>query len=131
MTRGAWQRLLVVVGGASLVAGIAHADAALDYMLHCRGCHGPRGEGAPPDVPDLRIEIGRLVARPGGREFVLRVPGVVQSELSDERTARLLNWMVEAFGGATATRGLAPFTTEEVARHRLQPLVDVDGARPE
>lgn len=119
-----------VLLGVTLLGPPARADPAADYMLHCRGCHGPEGAGVPPDVPDLRGELGRLVQRPGGREFVLRVPGVVQSELNDARTAALLNWLVATFGGTRPGPDFPPFTEAEVARHRRHPLVDVDAVRP-
>lgn len=113
-----------------IAATSAAATPALDYMLHCRGCHGPDGAGVPPDVPDLRGEISRLLQRPGGREFVLRVPGVAQSELDDARTAGLLNWLVEAFGEPDSAASIPPFTADEVGRWRRQPLVDIENARP-
>lgn len=123
-------RAALVAGALVAAAAPLRADPPGDYMLHCRGCHGPDGRGAPPDVPDLRGELARLVLRPGGREFVLRVPGVTQTELDPARTAALLNWMVEAFGPLPADAAFAPFTAAEVARFRSRPLVDVAGARP-
>ncbi len=122
--------LAITVALVACIATTAAATPALDYMLHCRGCHGPEGAGVPPDVPDLRGKISRLVQRPGGREFVLRVPGVAQSELDDERTARLLNWLVEAFGEPKAAASIPSFTAAEVGRWRRQPLVDIENARP-
>lgn len=126
------RRLRAALVAGAIVAGAAplQADPAGDYMLHCRGCHGADGRGAPPDVPDLRGELAQLVLRPGGREFVMRVPGVTQTELDPGRTAALLNWMVVAFGPLPADSGFVPFTAAEVARFRSQPLVDVAGARP-
>jgi hypothetical protein len=122
--------LASVLLGTVLLGTPVRADPAADYMLHCRGCHGPDGAGVPPDVPDLRGELGRLVQRPGGREFVLRVPGVAQSELNDARTAALLNWLVAVFGEIQPGPDFLPFTAAEVTRHRRNPLVDVDAARP-
>ena len=41
---------------------------------------------------------------PGGREYLMRVPGTSQSELDDAQTAALLNWMVREFSPAERGR---------------------------
>ena len=56
-------------------------------MLHCQGCHGPDGSGAPGAVPDFHNQVGKFLLVPGGREYLIRVPGVSQSELNDARVA--------------------------------------------
>ena len=112
-----------------LLAGPAHADEAFDYVMHCRGCHGPEGQGAPGGAPDLRDSIGRFLLVPGGREYLIRVPGTAQSELDDAHTAALLNWMVRQFGPAVVAADFAPFTTAEVSAHRRPPLSEVRATR--
>lgn len=107
----------------------ALADPAIDYMLHCRGCHGPNGEGAPPDVPDLRGTVATFLGLAGGREYLIRVPGSAQAELSDARTAALLTWMVRAYDPANIPPDFEPFTAGEVAHHRRTPLADAAAAR--
>jgi mono/diheme cytochrome c family protein len=96
-----------------------------DYLLHCSACHGPEGTGTPGVTPSL-AETGELARRPGGREYLVRVPGVAQAPLSDARLARLLNWTVERYGGRPAE---PPFTAEEVAHLRQRPLRDPAAAR--
>jgi mono/diheme cytochrome c family protein len=108
---------------------VSAADARTDYILHCRGCHGPEGAGAPGAVPDFRDEVGRFLAVPGGREYLIRVPGTAQSELSDARVARLLNWLVREFSPRRVPRPFEPYTAAEVARHRRPPLTDVAATR--
>ncbi|MGH6696979.1 c-type cytochrome [Sphingopyxis sp.] len=104
-------------------AGPALAEPRTDYMLHCQGCHLPDGGETPGKVPPLAGHIDRFLSRPGGREFIMRVPGVAQSGLPDARIAALLNWIVQEFG--SARRLSAPlFTAAEVARYRQQPLTD-------
>jgi hypothetical protein len=105
------------------------ADEAYDYVMHCRGCHGPDGQGAPGGAPDLRNSVGRFLTVPGGREYLIRVPGTSQSELDDAQTAALLNWMVRQFGPASAAAELVPFTAAEVTAHRRPMLLDVAATR--
>ena len=66
-------------------------------MLHCRGCHGPDGAGAPGAAPSFRGQVAKFLCVPGGREYLVRVPGTAQSELDDARTAALLNWLLREF----------------------------------
>ena len=42
--------------------------------------------------------MGTFLTVPGGREYLVRVPGSAQSPLSDAELARVLNWMIRAFG---------------------------------
>jgi hypothetical protein len=68
-------------------AGARGADPRVDYMLQCQGCHLADGSGAPGAVPDLRGSLGRFLGVPGGREYLVRVPGAAQSSppTSDSR----------------------------------------------
>jgi hypothetical protein len=121
-----WRWLAAVLWMVAAVgASPCRADPRNDYILHCRGCHGPNGEGAPGGVPDFRGQVGRFLSVPGGREYLIRVPGTSQSELSDERVARLLNWLVREFSAAEVPADFEAFTGDEVARHRRPPLTDV------
>jgi len=105
------------------------ADPATDYLLHCRGCHGPAGGGTPPDVPDLRGAIGQFTSTPAGREYLIRVPGVSQAELSDARIATLLTWLVQYYDAANIPAGFEPFSAAEVRKHRRPPLSDPAATR--
>ena len=122
----------LVYPGATLLSLVAPSFAeapAVDYMLHCRGCHLADGSGAPGRVPDFRNQVGRYLQVAGGREYLIRVPGSAQSPLDDEALAAVLNWIVEAFGPPEVAGHFEPFDAEEVARHRSAPLVDVEKAR--
>ena len=99
------------------------------YMLQCRGCHLPDGAGTPGVVPPLAGQVGRFLTVPGGREFLVRVPGSAQSPLSDAELAEVLNWIVRRFGPDEVARSFAPYTAEEVAHVRRPPLTDVDSVR--
>lgn len=108
-----------------VAAGAAHAETPrVDYMLQCQGCHGAEGRGAPGTVPSLE-GVGRFLGVPGGREYLVRVPGSSQSSLDDAELAEVLNWMVREFD----SRDFVPFTAEEVARVRRPPLDDVEAVR--
>jgi hypothetical protein len=121
----------VVLGATQLsLAAPAFAEApAVDYMLHCRGCHLADGSGAPGRVPDFRNQVGRFLQVAGGREYLIRVPGSAQSPLDDAALAAVLNWIVEAFGPAEVANRFDRFGAEEVARHRGSPLVEVEERR--
>jgi len=122
----------VLLGGlvvALSVVGSARADPPTDYLLNCRGCHAPDGGGLVGAAPSFRGEVGKFLWVPGGREYLIRVPGTAQSELSDARVAALLNWIVREFSPAQVPADFVPFTAEEVARHRRPPLSEVDGVR--
>jgi len=91
-----------------------------DYVLNCSACHGADGAGVPGRVPSL-FETGELALRPGGRDYLMRVPGAAQAPVSDARLARLLGWVVERFGGVAVEPA---FTAEEVGAARRVPLRD-------
>jgi len=101
----------------------------LDYMLHCQGCHRADGGSTPGAVPALDDFVARFLKVPGGREFLVKVPGSAQSALDDAALAKLLNWIVNRFGPSADADGAAPYTADEVARIRRPPLIDVAGVR--
>ena len=51
--------------------------ARVDYMLNCQGCHLPDGDGAG-DVPRMKNFVGNFLKVPGGRAFLVQVPGFRQ-----------------------------------------------------
>lgn len=97
---------------------------AQDYTLECRGCHGAQGAGTPGKVPSL-AQTARFLGSARGRAYLVRVPGVAGSQLSDARIAALLNWVLrELASDPPAREGFAAFTESEVARSRARPLLD-------
>jgi len=117
--------------GLALPTAARAAEPRILYMLECQGCHLPDGRGVPGGVPDLRGRLGRFVTVPGGREYLVRVPGSAQSSLDDAELAAVLDWMIREFGPPEVAARLVPFSAEEVARHRRRPLTDVGAARRE
>ena len=117
--------IAALLGAPPIAAAESLAPTALhDYVLSCAGCHKLDGTGSA-RVPSLHA-TGQLLARAGGRDYLLRVPGAAQAPLSDARLADLLNWVLAHFGGATP---VPPFTAEEVATARTTPLRDPQHAR--
>ena len=113
-------------------SGWATEPAEADYMLNCQGCHLPNGSGFPArQVPDLRNQMGRFLSVPGGREFLVQVPGSAQTALNDADLARLLNWMLLRFSAAQLPANFQPYTAAEVGALRKQPLARVSEVRSE
>ena len=102
----------------------AHADPKVDYLLHCSGCHMPDGTGLSNVVPTLHDVIGRMVAEPEGRDYIVRVPGASQAPINDEKLAEVLNWMLTEFSSKTLPENFKPLTVKEVKRARRQQLPD-------
>ncbi|GIX17085.1 MAG: hypothetical protein KatS3mg119_1271 [Rhodothalassiaceae bacterium] len=136
--RKAWRRAVnlrsfaaVMVAGLGLAAGAGRADPALDYVLNCQGCHLPDGRGAPGRVPPLKDHVARFLALPEGRAFLIQVPGVARSALSDERIAALMNWLVARFDPEHLPADFRPYTAGEVAALRANPRAQVSARRAE
>ncbi len=126
--------LVLVLGGASPLASTASAEeealaaapARELYRLHCSGCHGADGRGVPGTTPDLHA-LGAVVAAPGGREYLVRVPGVAQAPVENRALAGLLGWVLREFSGTAVE---PPYTGDEVGALRQRPLRDPLAARP-
>ncbi|MBI2970294.1 MAG: cytochrome c [Gammaproteobacteria bacterium] len=128
-------RIIVAYVCASAALLNASADAVHDararqnYMLNCQGCHLPDGSGSPGSVPNLRVSLDDLLRAPGGRDFLIRVPGAANSALDDEQLAEVMNWMLLNFTRDPPAGGLTPYSAEEVGRLRKDVLVDVNTVR--
>ncbi len=107
-----------------LCPALAAADQLAVYMLHCGGCHLADGRGNPPEVPSLRDDLGRIVQVEGGRDYLIRVPGVAQAPVSNQALADSLNWVLSQFNGATLNPEFRQLSAEEVAAARSHILAD-------
>lgn len=129
------QTLRTVLVGISLFLWCLSAQAEgmstprLNYILHCQGCHLVDGAGTPEKVPALKNEVGRFLHVPGGREFLIQVPGSSQSALTDAEIAAVLNWILETFSNGQLPADFAPYTTAEISRYRQPPLANVSAVR--
>jgi hypothetical protein len=101
----------------------------VNYQLRCMGCHLADGSGQTGRVPSIRRSLVLFSASPEGRDYVVRVPGVAQSPLSDADTASLLNWMAKNLSDLQAPRGFADYSAAEVHALRGRPLVQVSAIR--
>lgn len=99
------------------------------YVLHCAGCHGQDGSGSPSArVPDMR-QVGRFLRVPGGREFLIQVPGVMGSGLDDAQVAQVSNWVLATLAKDSVPAQHRPYDAAEIGRLRRQALVDVGAVR--
>lgn len=102
--------------------------AQLDYQLHCQGCHTADGSGTM-GVPALKAQAGEFLRVPGGREYLVQVPGAALSALNDARLAAVLNWLLLRFSAASLAASFQPYEAAEVGRLRREPLAQVAPAR--
>ena len=99
------------------------------FVVHCAGCHGLDGSGsASANVPDMR-RLGNFLRLDGGREFIVKVPGVMGSGLSDQQVADVTNWLLATLAKDSVPEGHRAYDAAEVQRARAVPLVDVAAAR--
>jgi hypothetical protein len=121
--------LLVPAAAGALERLESTTNVAQNYVLFCGGCHGQGGTGVPHKVPALAGKIGRFLRVPGGREFLVRVPGVANSQLSPEATAAVMNLCLEKFTTPAERSGVAPYTADEVRAARREPMISVERMR--
>jgi hypothetical protein len=113
-----------------LSGGSARAyEPRVNYQLQCMGCHRADASGEEGRVPSMRKTLVQFSMLPAGREYLLRVPGVAQSPLSDLETAALLNWLARNLSDVPPPADFVDFTAAEVGRLRHQPLAAVQATR--
>ena len=99
------------------------------YLLKCSGCHRADGQGAADaGVPRFPGFIADLARDPGGRTYMLHVPGVASSGLSDADLTGVLNYLLDRWSGAPAGN-VKRFTPQEVATLRAVAVNDIVGYR--
>jgi mono/diheme cytochrome c family protein len=121
---------------AVLIATLSIASAALAggspaelYTLNCWGCHKPRAEGIPGTVPRLADSMANFLRVPGGREYLVEVPGVAASALSNAEIAEVLNWLLITFNKAEMPAEFKPYTAAEIAKYRPHQLIRITETR--
>ena len=98
------------------------AQARVDYMLKCQGCHRIDGGGDDASNPPIRDMVARFLTVPGGRAFIGRVPGVATTDLDDARLANLVNWTLYTFDPQHVPADFRPYTAAELGALRQNPL---------
>jgi mono/diheme cytochrome c family protein len=117
------------------LSSVALAQAAwgyqpkVNFQVHCMGCHLADGSGQPGRVPSIRRSLVLFSSSSAGREYVIRVPGVAQSPLSDEDTATLLNWMARNLSDLAVPADFADYSPAEIQRSRHHPLAKLKTRR--
>ena len=103
--------------------------AKYHYQMFCQGCHTPDGAGANA-IPPLKDFMGYFLRSQRGREFLVLVPGSALSTLDDAELAEVLNWSIDNFAGVSLpAAGYIPYTSQEVAVLRTQPLQEIENHR--
>ena len=123
--------LALALAAAAAVADPASVNAErarINYMLNCQGCHLPDGGGVG-DIPQMKNFVGNFLKVPGGRAFVVQVPGSANAALDDAALAELLNWMLLEISAAQLPDDFQPYTAAEVGQYRASPLSDVNAVR--
>ena len=76
-------------------AGVTNVQLAWqNWTLNCQGCHRLDGSGSDGTAPSLAGTVAKFLWVPGGREYLIRVPGVATSPLSDADLAEVMNCML-------------------------------------
>lgn len=117
------------IGFAQADPEIDHARAQSNYMLNCQGCHLADGSGLPGSVPSMRGIVGSFLTVPGGRDFLVQVPGSANAPLSDAALAELLNWILTTMSAEQLSPDFQHYTEAEVEKMRQHTLVDVAEVR--
>jgi len=99
------------------------------YVMNCWGCHQSGGEGLPGTVPRLKDSVGSFLRVPGGRQYLVEVPGVAGSSLSNAEVAEVLNWLLITFSKNQLPPDFKPYTEAEVASYRPHELNDIKTVR--
>ncbi|MFT8420063.1 MAG: hypothetical protein ABF665_00845 [Gluconacetobacter sp.] len=119
-----------IIGAGLLVLASSCAAVAMptrnEYLLKCSGCHLADGEGMPSHgIPNFIGQVGMFADIPEGRAYIMHVPGVVGSSLSDQDISAVLNYIMKTFAGKSLSPDSRPFTAEEVARLRAESIGNV------
>src|ERR1700722_20578680 len=126
-------RLLAAIAGIALLCTAADSAwayrPAVNYQINCMGCHLGDGSGQVGRVPSIRRSLVLFSASREGRDYIVRVPGVAQSPLSDGDTAALLNWMARNLSDLKLPPDFVDYSEAEVQGLRHRPLAKVSDVR--
>ncbi|MAN77698.1 MAG: cytochrome C [Rhizobiales bacterium] len=97
-----------------------------NYVLRCAGCHGMSGSGAPAaGIFDFNGMVGAFAGIDEGRTYLMHVPGVAGSGLSDSEIAAVMNYVMETWAGDSLPEPYEPFTAAEVTERRAIAIPDI------
>ena len=102
--------LIMAAGLAALTPGWSNSSAGQNlpsdararqnWILSCQGCHRSDATGTPQTTPNMAGFVAKFLQVPGGREYLVRVPGVATAALADGELAEVLNWSLARFDSA-------------------------------
>ena len=119
--------LLLLCHSTSAVAN--EVLARQNYILNCQGCHLPDGSGSEGNVPKMNDFVGYFLQVPGGREFLVQVPGAAGAPISNQELADVMNWMLLNFSKNELPEPFVPYSAEEIGKLRKEPLINVHQRR--
>ena len=90
---------------------------ATTYAANCAGCHGHSGRSVG-EIPTLVDRIGYFARIPEGRAYLVQVPNVAMSAISDEDLAEMLNWLLHSYSARQLPGDFRAYTGAEV--HELR-----------
>ncbi len=121
---------LAAAVGAVTAATPAQQRARTNYIHHCSGCHLVDGSGAPSKgIPSMHDTLSRFLQVSGGREYIVQVPGVMNSPLGDRDIAELMNWLLPKVSPGGLPPGLQPYSAAEIGALRKTRPVDFAATR--
>ena len=123
--------LLLVLLCITTTTGANEILARQNYILNCQGCHLPDGSGSEGSVPKMNDFVGYFLHVPGGREFIVQVPGAAGAPISDRELADVMNWMLLNFSKNELPDPYVPYSAEEIGKLRKEPLIDMHHRREE
>ncbi len=104
----------------------------MNFLHYCAGCHLPDGSGKPSKgIPNMQGVLGQFLRVEGGREFIIKVPGVSHTPLGDSDVAALMNWLLDGIARPSTPPNTPPYTAAEVTRLRSARMVDIPATRKE
>jgi mono/diheme cytochrome c family protein len=144
----AWLRSsqILISNEATVLARFESAEPAVErrelgarsYAGNCQPCHGAEGRGWD-QYPGL-TRFGEIVTRPDGRSYAIalhlwgsngdhfRAPMPPMGHMQDVELAAVIEHVLTHFGNRLPP-DFPPITTDEIARHRAQPMHARDVAR--
>lgn len=100
-------------------------QARADYVENCAGCHGLHGSTVPAKLPELAGRVGWFMCTPEARAYLIRLPNVAYSRITDNaQLADMMNYVIFELGKGSVKPGTKPFTGDEVAYERKFALSD-------
>jgi hypothetical protein len=73
----------------------------------------------------MKDHVGNFLKVPGGREYLVRVPGSANAPIGDEQLANLLNWILLTIAGESTPNGFTPYSGKEVGQMRAKSLTNI------